>query len=77
MKNDVYSTYPQAAASSLERAIRIAPRFPESYYRLGELRYQEGVYNQAVLLAQKALRLGAAGMLRRQAQDLVSKSGAY
>jgi hypothetical protein len=28
-------------------------------------------------LAQKALRFGAAGMLRRQAQDLVSKAGAY
>ncbi|ABM03903.1 protein containing tetratricopeptide (TPR) repeat [Psychromonas ingrahamii 37] len=67
----------QAAASSLERAIRMAPRFPESYYRLGELRYQEAAYNQATSLAQKALRLGAEGILRRQAQDLVKKAGAY
>ncbi|PKH04377.1 hypothetical protein CXF72_01130 [Psychromonas sp. MB-3u-54] len=68
---------PKAAASSLERALRMAPRFPESYYRLGELRYLEGAYNQAISLAQKALRLGAEGMLRRQAQDLVSKASAH
>lgn len=67
----------KAAASSLERAIRMAPRFPESYYRLGELRYQEGAYNQAASLAQKALRLGAAGMLRRQAQDLVNQAKSH
>jgi tetratricopeptide (TPR) repeat protein len=67
----------EAAASSLERALRIAPRFPESYYRLGELRYQTGDYNQAASLAQKALRLGAEGMLRRQAQDLVNKASAH
>lgn len=67
----------KAAASSLERAIRMAPRFPESYYRLGELRYQEGAYNQAASLAQKALRLGAEGMLRRQAEDLVNKASAH
>lgn len=67
----------KAAASSLERAIRMAPRFPESYYRLGELRYQEGAYNQAASLAQKALRLGAEGMLRRQAQDLINKASAH
>lgn len=67
----------RAAAASLERAIRIAPRFPESYYRLGELRYQEGAYNQAASLAQKALSLGAEGMLRRQAQDLVYKAKAH
>jgi tetratricopeptide (TPR) repeat protein len=67
----------KAAASSLERALRIAPRFPESYYRLGELRYQTGDYNQAASLAQKALRLGAEGMLRRQAQDLVNKASAH
>lgn len=67
----------KAAASSLERAIRMAPRFPESYYRLGELRYQEGAYNQAASLAQKALRLGAEGLLRLQAQDLVNKAKAH
>jgi len=67
----------KAAASSLERAIRMAPRFPESYYRLGELRYREGAYNQAASLAHKALRLGAEGLLRRQAQDLVNKAKAH
>ncbi|MFT6925622.1 MAG: tetratricopeptide (TPR) repeat protein [Psychromonas sp.] len=67
----------KAAASSLERAIRIAPRFPESYYRLGELRYQEGAFNQAASLAQKALRLGAEGTIRRLAEDLINKARAY
>jgi tetratricopeptide (TPR) repeat protein len=76
-EQQVQNGEPEAAASSLERALRIAPRFSESYYRLGELRYQAGAYNQAISLAQKALRLGAEGILRRQAQDLVSKASAH
>ena len=66
----------QAAESSLERAIRIAPRFPESYFRLAELRYQQGKYNQARSLAQKALSLGADGSIRRQALSLVDRASA-
>lgn len=64
----------QAAAASLERAIRIAPRYPESYLRLGELRYKQGSYNQARSLGQKALSLGAEWWLRRQAQSLVDRA---
>ncbi|MFT6984966.1 MAG: tetratricopeptide (TPR) repeat protein [Psychromonas sp.] len=67
----------RSAASSLERAIRMAPRYPGSYYRLGELRYREGAYRQAVSLAQKTLSLGAEGILRQQAQDLLKKARAH
>lgn len=67
----------QAAVASLERAIRIAPRYPESYYRLGELRYNQGRYDQARSLGQKALSLGADWWLRRQAQSLVDRASAH
>ncbi|KGK00384.1 hypothetical protein [Thalassotalea sp. ND16A] len=61
-----------AAAVSLERAIRIAPRYPESYYRLGKLRFTQSYHDQARALAQKAISLGASGWLRRQAERLVA-----
>jgi len=67
----------KSAASSFERAIRMAPRYPESYYLLGELRYQEGAYRQAASFAQKSLILGAEGGLRRQAQDLLNRANGH
>ncbi|MEH6607503.1 MAG: tetratricopeptide repeat protein [Pseudomonadales bacterium] len=67
----------EAAIASLERAVRIAPRYPESYFRLAELRYQQGSYSQARSLAQKTLSLGAEGWLRGQAQALVDKTSAH
>ena len=66
----------QAAVASLERAIRIAPRYPESYYRLGELRLRQGFYSQARSLGHKTLSLGADWLLRRQAQSLVDRASA-
>ena len=63
-----------AAVLSLERAIRIAPRYPESYYRLGKLRFDQSHYDQARALAQKAISLGASGWLRWQAERLVEQS---
>lgn len=63
-----------AAVGSLERAIRIAPRYPESYFLLGELRYKQGNYDQARSLAQKVLSLGADWWLRRKAQSLVERA---
>lgn len=60
-----------SANSSLERAIRIAPRYPESYYRLALLRYQQKQYKQARSLAQKSISLGATGSLRKQAVKLI------
>ena len=66
-----------AAVLSLERAIRIAPRYPESYYRLGKLRFDQSYYDQARALAQKAISLGATGWLRWQAERLVKLSNEH
>lgn len=63
-----------AAMSSLERAIRIAPRHPESYYRLGELHFEQGNLTQARSLAQKAISLGATGKIRKQSLQLIGKA---
>jgi len=49
----------KGATFLLERAIRIAPRYPNSYYQLAEVRHLEGRQTQARSLAQKALSLGA------------------
>ena len=61
----------QGAEGSLERAIRIAPRYPESYFRLAELRYQQGKYVQASSLADKSLSLGADEVLSKQVNALL------
>ena len=66
----------QAAVASFERAIRIAPRHPETYLRLAELRYQQGRYSQARALAQKALSLGAFADSRAQAKLLMENISA-
>jgi Tfp pilus assembly protein PilF len=49
----------KGASTSLERAIRIAPRYPDSYYYLAKIRHLEGRYAQARSLAKKSLSLGA------------------
>ena len=49
----------KGAGKSLERAIRITPRYPDSYYYLAKVRYLEGQYAQARSLAKKTLSLGA------------------
>lgn len=67
----------KAAGASLQRAIRIAPRYPESYYRLGELRFKEGLYSQAYSLAAKTLSLGADWLLRRQALSLLDRASEH
>ncbi|MBY4678300.1 tetratricopeptide repeat protein [Marinobacterium arenosum] len=46
-----------AAQSSLERAQRIAPRDPEVYYQLAELRRRQQQYRQAEQLALRGLEL--------------------
>lgn len=63
-----------AAINTLERAIRIAPRFPESYYRLAEIRYEQMNYHQANSLAQKAISLGASGTIRTQSLKLIDSA---
>ncbi len=56
-----------AAQSSLERAQRIAPRDPHVYYRLADLRRQQGQYLQAEQFALKGLTLarGKSGLERK------------
>lgn len=53
----------KGAASSLERAIRISPRYPDSYYYLAKVRHLEGLNTQARALAKKSLSLGAEDVL--------------
>lgn len=60
-----------AAITTIERAIRIAPRSPESYYQLAMLHFQQKNYAQARSLAQKTLTLGAVDKLRQQALKLI------
>lgn len=57
----------QAAQSSLERAQRIAPRDPDIYYRLADLKRLSGQWQQAEQLALKGtnLAVGDAITLRR------------
>ena len=63
----------KGAASSLERAIRIAPRYPNSYYYLAEVRHLEGRNAQAQSLAKKALSLGAQDALLESVLVLLDK----
>jgi len=67
----------RGAIASLERAIRIAPRYPETYYRLGERYFYQGNYKQARSLAEKSITLGAGWLLRRQAESLIERASAY
>ncbi|WP_354625511.1 hypothetical protein [Psychromonas sp. MME2] len=62
-----------ATEATIQRAIRIAPRFPESYYRLALLRYQQKKYKQARALSEKCLSLGAQGELYKQANELIER----
>lgn len=49
----------KGARRTLERAVRISPRYPDSYYYLAKVNYLEGRYKQARSLAKKSLSLGA------------------
>lgn len=62
------------AMNSLQRAIRIAPRYPESYYRLGVVYFMQGNFKQARALAQKSVSLGANGKIREQALKLIAET---
>ncbi len=70
----------QAAQSSLERAQRIAPRDPEIYFQLADVRRLEGLWPQAEQLALKGtnMAIGDPIMLRRLwllIADIRSQSG--
>ena len=56
-----------AAASTLERAQRIAPREPEVYYEMSRVRMKAGDWQQAEQLALKGVQLsgGSAPMMKK------------
>lgn len=57
-----------AAAASLERALRIEPRNPRLWHRLAAVRLEQGRYGQAVQMAGKSNSL-AGGDTRLQARN--------
>jgi len=65
-----------AAVATVERAIRLAPRYPGSYYLLADIRFEQGQTAQARSLAQKSLALGADGELKRRVEDLIASCDA-
>lgn len=54
-----------AAAASLERALHIDPRNPETWYQLAVVRFQEGYHGQAEQLARKAEALASGDNVTR------------
>lgn len=52
------SGQPEAAAASLERALRVSPGNALLWHRLASIRLQQGRWSQAEALAQKSLALG-------------------
>ena len=67
---------PEAAAGSLERALRLEPKNPWLWHRLALLKLGQGHRRLAVALAQKSNSL-AAGYpeLRRANADLIKRAG--
>lgn len=63
------------AASSLERALRIAPQEPQVLYRLSEIRLMQGDAAQAEQLAQQGLQYsGGRPALQAGLWDLISEA---
>ncbi len=62
-----------AATASLERALHIEPRNPETWYRLAVVRFREGYHGQAEQLARKAEALaGGDNMTRARSWHLIA-----
>lgn len=57
-----------AAARTLERAIRISPRYAELYYRLSEVRFAQQNFGQSEQLCRKAISLASGD------RDLLARS---
>ena len=69
---------PEAAAGSLERALRLEPKNPWLWHRLAELKLGQGDWRQAVALAQKSNSLSADHPeLRRANADLIKRAEKY
>ncbi|WP_426415881.1 tetratricopeptide repeat protein [Aestuariirhabdus sp. LZHN29] len=63
-----------AAAASLERALRIAPDDADLYYRLGSVRLQQGQFAQAEQLARRGLSIVHDTEQRAQLQRLIEQA---
>jgi Flp pilus assembly protein TadD len=62
-----------AAAASLERALRIEPRNPETWYQLAVVRFRQGHLDQAEQLARKAETLaGGDNRVRARSWRLIA-----
>ncbi len=62
------------AMATVERAIRIAPRYAPSYYQLAVLKFEGFAYQRAKVLADKAISLGASDQILSLAKDLIKQS---
>ena len=69
-----------AAAGTLERALRLAPRSPEAYIELSQVKLAQHAFQKAIQLAEKALifipknQMASSRYMRRQAWSIVAKS---
>ncbi|MGI9279674.1 MAG: tetratricopeptide repeat protein [Endozoicomonas sp.] len=63
------------AGSALSRAMRISPTDPSVYYLMAQLRKEQGRYDQARELADRALSLGPATGLKRQIKSFLTSLG--
>lgn len=69
---------PEAAAGSLERALRMEPKNPWLWHRLAELKLGQGHWRLAIALAQKSNSLSADHpALRRANADLIKRAEKY
>ena len=63
------------AARTLERAIRISPRYAELYYRLSEVRFAQQDFGQSEQLCRKAISLASGNSdLLARSRSLMAKA---
>ncbi|MDE1463180.1 tetratricopeptide repeat protein [Spartinivicinus poritis] len=64
----------EAAAATLERALRVAPNDPEVYYELASIRLSQQNYAQAEQLARRGLSLTRDPGMRARLQSIIDQS---
>lgn len=64
----------EAAAATLERALRVAPNDPEVYYELAAIRLNQQNYAQAEQLARRGLSLTSNPSMRARLQSIIDQS---
>ncbi len=62
------------AINTLNRAVRMAPRYPDTYFQLGQVYLLQGQPALATSFAKKAISLGAQGPLKLQAEQLIKQA---